>query len=441
MNITFVGTGYVGLVSGVMMSYLGHNVTCIDLDSSKIVRLKKKEPTIYEDSLEKYLKMGVDSNRLHFVDSYDQNLKHSDAVFVTVGTPSLSDGSADLSNIFSCVGSVLKHLKDDCVIVIKSTVPPGTCNNVESFIKQKGYKNKVASNPEFLREGTAIHDFINTDRIIIGGNDELTFGIMKNIYAPLTKKGIQMLETDLSTSELIKYASNSFLANKIAFINELSDLCQEIGCNINHLSEGIGMDKRIGNSFLKPGPGFGGSCFPKDILALQKLAQGVSSKFLILDAIINSNNNRPANLTRKVIGLLGGDVKEKKIAVFGLTYKANTDDLRCSPAINLIKELLSFGAKVVAYDPQGMKNISRYKELIKKVECKTTPQKAARGSDAIIIATEWNEFKVLDYKKIKTLMKTPFIFDFRNVLDKQQIEEMGFEYHCIGSKKMGNKNG
>ncbi|MGC0372072.1 MAG: hypothetical protein DGJ47_000777, partial [Rickettsiaceae bacterium] len=427
----FIGTGYVGLVSGVVMGHLGHNVTCTDVDSSKIKMLQNKQPPIYEAELEEYLIKYANTDRLNFTDQFDGSLAKAQCVFITVGTPPLADGSADLSIVFKVIEAICPYVNTKCVFVLKSTVPPGTCDKVQEFINTQGYSNSVASNPEFLREGSAISDFIKPDRIVIGANDQSTFEVMRDVYKPLTDQNIPLLETDLCTSELIKYASNTFLANKIAFINELSDLCEIVGADVNKLSEGIGLDQRIGRKFLNPGPGFGGSCFPKDILALQNLVKKVDSDFLILDAIINSNSARPQKMVKNIVAKMGGDVADKKITILGLTYKANTDDLRASPAIKIINELEYYGAKIVAYDPEGMKNSKNY---FSDLECANSLLEAVKDSDAIIIVTEWSEFKNFDYSKIYTQMKTPMIFDLRNILSGPKLKKLGFLYHSIGKK-------
>ena len=306
MRITFVGTGYVGLVSGVMLSHLGHNVTCLDVDENKIKMLQGKKAPIFEPGLNEYIDKYANTECLNFVYGYDDSIKDSQCVFITVGTPPKSDGDADLSGIFSATREVCKHVNQDCIIVIKSTVPPGTCSVIQSFIVDNGYRNLVVSNPEFLREGCAINDFLKPDRIVVGAESRKSLDIMRMVYAPIINDGIAIVETDLTTSELIKYASNTFLANKIAFINEMADLCEIVGADIKTLARGVGLDKRIGESFLKAGPGFGGSCFPKDILALQKLAQKVDSDFLVLDAVIKANSKRPNTMIKKIISAVGG---------------------------------------------------------------------------------------------------------------------------------------
>ncbi len=431
MKISFVGTGYVGLVSGVMMSHIGHNVVCIDIDESKINELKMGNSPIFEPGLAEYITKYGDSDRLKFVYGYDDSIVDFDCLFITVGTPPKDNGEADLSGVYSSIESAAKYINSGCVIVMKSTVPPGTCTLVEEFLRSKGLSNSVVSNPEFLREGVAIKDFLEPDRIVIGANNEEALLVMNEVYKPLTDKGVALVETDLNTSELIKYASNTFLANKIAFINEMADLCEVIGADISKLSKAVGMDKRIGSAFLNAGPGFGGSCFPKDILALQQLSKRVDSEFLILDAVIKANANRPGAMIKKISHAVGGEISGKKIAVLGLTYKAGTDDLRSSPAIELINSLREKDAEIVAYDPEGMKNAGKYFD---NLDCAENMYAAIEGSDAIVIITEWSEFKDIDLERAKNLVKSPLIVDLRNIIDVEYAEKNGFKHYSVGRK-------
>jgi UDPglucose 6-dehydrogenase len=431
MKISFIGTGYVGLVSGVMMSHLGHEIICLDVDQNKISKLKNKQTPIYEPGLNEYIEKYGNSKRLNFVHGYNEAIEDSDCLFITVGTPPKENGDADLSGIFKAIDSASQYINSDCVIVIKSTVPPGTCQQVKDYMKQKGKDIHIVSNPEFLREGNAVKDFIEPDRIVIGTDSQHALEVMRQVYKPLTDQGIPLVTTDLNTSELIKYASNTFLANKIAFINEMADLCEIIGADIATLSEGIGLDKRIGKDFLQAGPGFGGSCFPKDILALQQLTKKLDSDFLILDAIIKANQNRPHSITRKISSLFGGDLKGKKLAILGLTYKAGTDDLRSSPAIDLIKLLQKEGAIITAYDPQGMVHVPQYFDHL---DCANSIEEAVKDSSAIVIATEWPEFKKMDLQKIKGLVKDTNIIDLRNIFSPKTVKSFNFKYYSIGKK-------
>lgn len=432
MNITFIGSGYVGLVSGVMMSYLGHNVTCLDNDEAKISKLNNKILPIYEAKLDKYFMQALEHERLKFASFYNDELKNTEAVFITVGTPSKESGEADLSYVYEAIDKISLHINKDCLIVIKSTVPPNSCNNIIDYLKEKGFSFNVASNPEFLREGNAVEDFLYPDRIVIGVNNKESEDILRKIYMPLTDNGAELVVTDLVTAELIKYGSNSFLATKIAFINEMANLCEKIGADIKNLSKGIGLDKRIGTAFLNAGPGFGGSCFPKDILALNSIIKNNHIDSKILEAVIRSNKERPSLMVDKIATLLDEDLKSKNIAVLGLTYKAGTDDVRASPAIEIIKNLLDKGAYVKAFDPMGLENSQKtfQNENLLYLDYAI---KACNSTDAIIITTEWSEFQGLDWQKIYSLVKTPIIIDLRNILKADEVESIGFRYYTVGS--------
>lgn len=431
MKLTFIGTGYVGLVSGIALCHLGHNVKCVDLDQSKINKLKNFELPIFEEGLEGYLNLYGNTERLEFEAGYSDSLADSEAIFITVGTPELPDGQANLEYIFDAVLQVAALTRPDCLIVIKSTVPPQTGQKLKELLKKNGYTHEVASNPEFLREGTALMDFLNPDRVVIGCDSQRGKSILQKIYQPLLDQGTELVATDITTSELIKYGANSFLACKVAFINEFADLCELIGADVTTLSRGIGLDKRIGSSFLNAGPGFGGSCFPKDILALQHFSKTVQSDFFILDAVVKANKQRAGRIIEKIKNFMASSLQGKKIAIFGLTYKAGTDDLRSSPALEIINLLKQQGAEIVAYDPQGMKNTAQYfDELV----CAGTPYLAAQGADLVIIATEWSEFTELDFDLLKKQMNSSNIVDLRNVLDKQKITQAGFKSFFIGQK-------
>ena len=434
MNITFIGTGYVGLVSGVMLSYTGHNVTCLDTDSTKISQLKNNILPIYEPTLDEYLLQSVKAGKLHFTDSYDVELSKSQAVFITVGTPPLETGEADLQYIFAAIDNICPWLHDDCLIVIKSTVPPTTCNQIIAYLREKNYPFHVASNPEFLREGKAVQDFLHPDRILIGTNNKHSEEILKQIYFPLTSKGIELINTDIITAELAKYASNAFLATKVAFTNEIAELCEKIGANVTDVALTVGSDKRIGRAFLNAGPGFGGSCFPKDLTALLAIARKYNSDSTILNSVINSNEQRPAKMVDKITNIVGESLAKKNIAILGLTFKADTDDIRSSPAIKIMKILLDKGANITAFDPMGMVNTKNelkhtgYKNLF----FSDSGLSACQNSDIILITTEWAEFKNLDWELIRTY--DPIIIDFRNLLDLKQIKALKLKYYCIGIK-------
>ncbi len=433
MNIKLhvIGTGYVGLVSGVMMSYLGHDVTCLDSDISKIDQLKKNILPIYEPKLAEYLPPLVKSGKLRFTASYSAELQNSQAVFITVGTPSLPSGKADLQYIFAAIDNLCPWIKDDCLIIIKSTVPPTTCNQIIDYLNNKNFKFSVASNPEFLREGTAIEDFLNPDRILIGTNNKQAEDLLKEIYRPLITKNIPMVSTDLVTAELTKYVSNAFLATKIAFINEMANLCEKMGANTKDLSCGVGLDKRIGKEFLNVGPGFGGSCFPKDMLALGQIAKHYQCNFQIVNSVINSNYQRPYDMVDKIHDIIGNNLHNKVISILGLTFKAGTDDVRESPAIKIVKILVDKGANIRVFDPVGMNNA---KKEVKNVFFADSALSACKNSDIIIVATEWSEFKDLDWSLIRHQVKSPIILDLRHILDGDMLKALGFKYYLIGIK-------
>ena len=424
MNLLVIGTGYVGLVSGVMLASLGMRVTCLDKDKTKIASLKNGEIPIYEPGLEKEVISAISRGNLSFANDYSDIKDPPDAVFITVGTPPLDSGDADLSYVFDASLEAAKNIPYDSLIIIKSTVPPGTTNLVAQKIEEAGYEHKVASNPEFLREGKAIYDFMNPDRIVVGINDDISKQIIAKIYSHFKS----FVWTDPTTAELIKYASNSFLATKIAFINELSNICEKTGGDIDALSYGMGLDKRIGPDFLKVSPGFGGSCFPKDILALEHLAQKYNEPFYVLSAVIEANKKRVVNIVDKISTKIGS-LQGKKIAILGLTFKADTDDIRSSPAIDIVKILINKGAIISAYDPAGMANA---KDLGLNVDFADSVTSAAFGVDAILILTEWSEFKDLDYALLSTKMGSKIIFDYRNILDIEHVKKEGFTIYQLG---------
>lgn len=434
MKIIVVGTGYVGLVSGVCFAKIGHEVICVDQDKNKISKLKNGEIPIYEPGLKEILASAVKNKKITFSDNLSEVINSGDVVFVAVGTPqSEIDGSADLSFVYAVAAEIAKSSTSYKLIVTKSTVPVGTGAEVAAIVKKNNpnLEFSVASNPEFLREGAAIDDFMKPDRIVVGINDDRSKKIMDEIYAPLTSQGALLIFTDIPTAELIKYAANSFLATKIAFINEMADLCEKTGADVKKLSFGIGTDSRIGGKFLNPGPGFGGSCFPKDILALENIAKKNNSELSVVRAVIKSNDTRKLNMVKKVIAACDGNVRGKTIAILGLAFKGNTDDIRYSPSLVIIRELIKLGAKIKTYDKEAIENTKKELGQNTNILYFDNAYEAAKEADAIVIATEWDEFKNLDLNK---LSKNQIIIDLRNMLDADKIKAAGFKYLFIGGK-------
>lgn len=434
MKIAMVGSGYVGLVSGACFADFGHEVVCIDKDQSKIDRLHDGIMPIYEPGLAELVASNVAAGRLSFTTSLAEGIDGADAIFIAVGTPSRrGDGHADLSYVYGVAKEIGEHLANDAVVVTKSTVPVGTGDEVERILQDSGTSHKfsVVSNPEFLREGAAIGDFKRPDRIVIGAEDEFGRDIMREVYRPLFLNESPILFTGRRTSELIKYAANAFLATKITFINEMADLCEKVGANVQDVSRGIGMDNRIGSKFLHAGPGYGGSCFPKDTLALLKTAEDFDSPTRIVEAVVKANDSRKRAMGRKVIDALGGAeaARSKKVALLGLTFKPNTDDMRDSPAIAVAQALTDAGVEVAAYDPEGMELA---KPLMPEVTMVDEPYAAIAGADAIAIVTEWDVFRALDLKRIKDLAKSPVLVDLRNIYRPDDVRALGFEYSSIG---------
>jgi UDPglucose 6-dehydrogenase len=427
MRIGIIGTGYVGLVSGVMLTTLGHNVICIDKDKSKLARLLKGDCIIYEIGLAEKLKNSLQNSLISFSSDYS-DISDMDAVFVCVGTPSGMDGGADLSYVYSAIDELIGVIKKECLIVIKSTVPPSTCSKIQEYIYNKNLNYKIASNPEFLREGSAVYDFENPDRIIMGGDEE-SCNLLIKIYQKQIERNVPIVKTSTTTSELIKYASNSFLAVKLSFINEMSDLCEKIDADVETLSIGMGLDKRIGSLFLKAGPGYGGSCFPKDTLALQKLAKDSFCDLSVLESAITSNLARYELMKNKILNICK---MPKKLTIFGAAFKAGTDDIRESPAVHIIKLLALSGIEIYVYDPIAIGNFRNLN--ITNTESFDSPYDACKDSDGIIILTEWNEFKSLDYEKIYHHLNKKVILDLRRILDEIILRNLGFEYYTLGKK-------
>ena len=434
MKIAMVGSGYVGLVSGACFADFGHDVICIDKDQGKIDRLLEGAMPIYEPGLAELVESNAKAGRLSFTTSLAEGIADADAIFIAVGTPSRrGDGHADLSFVNAVAEEIGANLAGDAVVVTKSTVPVGTGDEVERILKDSGTKHRfsVVSNPEFLREGAAIGDFKRPDRIVIGAEDDFGRDVMREVYRPLFLNESPILFTNRRTSELIKYAANAFLATKITFINEMADLCEKVGADVQDVSRGIGMDNRIGSKFLHAGPGYGGSCFPKDTLALLKTAEDYDSPTRIVEAVVKVNDSRKRAMGRKVVDALGGAdaARGKKVALLGLTFKPNTDDMRDSPAIAVAQTLHDAGVAVAAYDPEGME-LAR--PLLPEVTMCEDPYAAIEGADAVAIVTEWDAFRALDLDRVKSLAKAPVMVDLRNIYRPADMRERGFDYHSIG---------
>ena len=433
MKVSMIGSGYVGLVSGTCFAEFGADVVCIDKDASKIESLEAGIMPIYEPGLAELVKKNVDGERLKFSQDFKEHIAQSDLVFIAVGTPTRrGDGYADLTYVYAAAKEIATCLQGYTVIVDKSTVPVGTARNIHRLIKAANPSAEfdVASNPEFLREGAAISDFMRPDRVVLGVESERAEKVLVELYRPLNLIETTILITDLESAELIKYASNAFLATKISFINEISILCEAVGADVHAVSKGMGLDGRIGKKFLHPGPGYGGSCFPKDTQALVRTAQehGVSSR--IVESVIEVNAAQKARMIKKITSAFGGDVSGKKIAVLGLTFKPDTDDMRDSPALAILPVLLEKGAKIVAYDPKGM---DEAKELLAEgITYVDDPYYAINESDAVVILTEWNAFRGMDLHKIKQSMKDNKFIDLRNIYEPYDMKRLGFDYHCIG---------
>ncbi|KGD99464.1 MULTISPECIES: UDP-glucose/GDP-mannose dehydrogenase family protein [Rhizobium/Agrobacterium group] len=434
MRIVMVGSGYVGLVSGACFADFGHDVVCVDKAVEKIEALKKGVIPIFEPGLDALVESNVKAGRLSFTTDLGQAVADADVVFIAVGTPSRrGDGHADLGYVYAAAREIAAAMRGFTVVVTKSTVPVGTGDEVERIIRETNPDADfaVVSNPEFLREGAAIEDFKRPDRIVVGLSDERARGVMTEVYRPLYLNQSPLLFTSRRTSELIKYAANGFLAMKITFINEMADLCERVGADVQDVSRGIGLDGRIGSKFLHAGPGYGGSCFPKDTLALAKTAQDYDSPVRLIETTIAINDNRKRAMGRKVIAAAGGDVRGKKVAVLGLTFKPNTDDMRDSPAIAVVQTLKDAGAIVSGYDPEGMENAKQLMEI----EFASGPYQAAEGADVTVLVTEWNELRALDLERLKSVMKTPILVDLRNVYRRPEVEAHGFTYSGVGKVK------
>jgi UDPglucose 6-dehydrogenase len=434
MHIAMIGTGYVGLVSGTCFSEFGFKVTCVDRDQDKIRNLQQGIVPIYEPGLQTLISKNTKSGRLKFSTDLSAAVRESSVVFIAVGTPTReTDGAADLSYVLQAAKEIALSLQGYTVIVVKSTVPVDTAQKLTHLIRETNPKAEfdVVSNPEFLREGSAIEDFMQPDRVVVGVTTMKARKVMEQLYQPLSAWNVPIVYTTPETSELIKYAANSFLATKIAFINEISDLCEKTNANIQDIAKGIGLDSRIGSKFLNVGPGYGGSCFPKDTIALVQTAQTYGSPLNIIEAVVKSNEDRKKKIAYKIIDRLHGSVKGKKIAILGLTFKPETDDMRESPSLEIIPILQNHGAEIYAYDPEGMENA---RKLLPTISWGKDAYEPMKNADATVILTEWNEFKSLDLDKVSILMKNPLLIDCRNLYNPLEMADKGIMYVSLGRK-------
>jgi UDPglucose 6-dehydrogenase len=430
MHIAVIGTGYVGLVTGACFAEFGVDVTCVDIDADKIARLSSGEMPIYEPGLEQLVTKNVQSGRLRFTTDIKEAVEQALVIFLAVGTPPQADGSPDLSFVESAARSIAESMNGYKVIVTKSTVPIGTGEYLRKLLRETNPRLNfgIVSNPEFLREGAAINDFMRPDRVVIGSRDQEAIAIMRDLYRPLYLIEAPFVVTSLEAAELTKYAANAFLATKISFINEIANMCDSIGCDVHDVARGMGMDRRIGSKFLHPGPGFGGSCFPKDTQALASVARQFGRDSLIVDAVIEVNRRQREAMLPKIEKLVG-EVAGKTIAVLGLAFKPETDDMREAPAIDIITGLLKAGAKIRAYDPVAMIEAA---SVLPEVNYADDEYSAATGAHALVFVTEWNQFRALDMKRIRDLMETPKIADLRNIYEPEDMRDLGFEYVGVG---------
>jgi UDPglucose 6-dehydrogenase len=427
-----IGTGYVGLVSGACFADFGHVVTCVDKDAGKIARLQKGEIPIFEPGLDDLVKDNVEQGRLFFTTDPSAAIRDADAIFIAVGTPSRrGDGHADLTYVYAAAEEIAGLMQGYTVVVTKSTVPVGTGDEVEAIIKRRAPDAEfaVVSNPEFLREGAAINDFKRPDRVVVGTDDERARERMRELYRPLFLNETPIVFTARRTSELIKYAANAFLAMKITFINEIADLCEAVDANVQEVARGIGLDNRIGRKFLNAGPGYGGSCFPKDTIALMKTARDAGAPIELIETTVRVNSARKQKMAQKIIEALDGNVKGKTIALLGLTFKPNTDDMRDAPALDIVPTLQAEGAKVRAFDPEGM---AEAKHMLKDVTFASGPYDCVQGADAVVIITEWDQFRALDFDRLKDALKAPVVIDLRNIYAPAEMRAKGFAYVSVG---------
>ncbi len=432
MKICMIGAGYVGLVSAACFSEFGWTVTCVDTNADRVAMLNRGECPIYEPGLDDLMQRNMKGGRLMFTGDLGPAVKDADVVFIAVGTPMRrGDGHADLSYVFQAVSDVAQHLDGFTVVTTKSTVPVGTSRQIEDRLRELRPDGEfaVASNPEFLREGSAILDFTHPDRVLIGIDDPRAEKVMGDLYRPLSLRNAPVVFVSREAAELAKYAANAFLAMKISFINEVADLCEKVGADVKQVADAIGRDRRIGDKFLHPGPGYGGSCFPKDVSALIKTAQDAGAPLSLIEQVETVNTNRKHNMARRVIEEMGGDVSGKTIGVFGVTFKPNTDDMREAPSLNILPALVARGAKIRAYDPEGMDNA---RAMIEGVDWVDSARAAADGADAVVVLTEWNEFRGLPLSELKQRMRGNVLLDLRNIYDRALAEDVGLQYRGVG---------
>ena len=441
MKLTIIGSGYVGLVSGACFAEMGNNVTCVDIDREKIKQLENGVIPIYEPGLAPMVLKNIERNNLKFSTSLKQSIQDASIVFIAVGTPMGDDGSADLQYVLSVAKEIGHHMTHDLVVVDKSTVPVGTADKVKRAIqleldnRNSPLKFHVVSNPEFLKEGDAVNDFMKPDRVVIGADNEVAFDLMKKLYSPFFRTNDRFITMDVYSAEMTKYAANAMLATKISFMNEIANICEKVGADVNHVRLGIGSDKRIGYSFIYPGAGFGGSCFPKDLKALRQIAKEHHYEAELISAVENVNNRQKHVISRKVIDRFGEDLSGKVFGIWGLAFKPETDDMREAPAIYVIKELVGRGAKIKAFDPKAVREAkSHYLKGVQNITYVTSKYDVLKDSDALVLLTEWKEFRSPDFEEMKTQLKTPVIFDGRNQYNTFNLEEKGFEYYQIGKK-------
>ncbi|HVR37988.1 MAG TPA: UDP-glucose/GDP-mannose dehydrogenase family protein [Thermoanaerobaculia bacterium] len=440
MDIAVIGAGYVGLVTGAGLADFGNDVVCVDVDINKIEGLKRGVIPIYEPGLDVLVSKNVNEGRLRFTNDLVEAISGARAIFIAVGTPPKPDGSADLQYVDSVAHSIAQHMNGPKLVITKSTVPVGTGRRIEKIIESynNGHKASIVSNPEFLREGSAIEDFMKPDRVVIGASDTESAELMKEVYAALHSLETPFVVTNVESSELIKYAANGFLAVKITFINEIALLCEQVGADVNDVAVGMGLDERIGRRFLQAGPGYGGSCFPKDTLALADIARRNDADFRIIETVVRVNDEIKQRMVTKIVDALGGDVSGKTIGMLGLAFKPETDDMRDSPTIPIIKGLQALGATIHAYDPQATENA---KAIFENVQYCEDAYRTAEGADALVIATEWNVFRALDLQRIRKALRQPVVIDLRNVYDPQRMKAEHFQYFSVGRAEDVRKKG